>query len=65
MRHPITSINQAATRAQLSAPTVGKALDHLTAMGLVRELTGKQRNRLFAYGPYLALLSDSAGGGQA
>ncbi len=63
MGHPITSVAQAVRRTQLSAPTVGKALDNLTALGLVRELTGKQRNRLFAYSPFLALLSDSAGQG--
>jgi len=63
MRHPITSVAQAAQRTQLSAPTVGKAIDNLVKLGLVRELTGKRRNRLFAYDPYLALLSDSAGRG--
>jgi len=61
MRHPITSVAQAVVRTQLSAPTVSKALDNLTTLGLVRELTGRQRNRLFSYDPYLSLLSESAG----
>ena len=61
MRSPILSITQAATRTQLSAPTVTTALDNLANLGLVKELTGKQRNRLFAYQPYLTLLSDNAG----
>ena len=61
MRHPITSEAQAAGRTQLSAPTVGKALESLINLGLVRELTGKRRNRLFVYDPYLALLNDNTG----
>lgn len=61
MRQPILSVGQAAEHTQLSAPTVNSAFEKLRGLGLVRELTGKQRNRLFAYQPYLALLSDSAG----
>lgn len=39
----------------MSVPTVGKALDHLVANDIARELTGKRRDRLFAYSSYLAL----------
>lgn len=29
----------------------------MTDLGIVRELTGRRRGRLFAYGPYLDLLA--------
>ena len=35
---------------------MGKSLEHLIELGIVRELTGKRRNRLFAYRKYLAVL---------
>ena len=40
----------------MSFPTVGAALDHLLEVGIVRETTGKQRGRIFAYSAYLGLL---------
>jgi Fic family protein len=55
-RRPIVSIPAAARELRISVPTVGKALDHLATEGIVRELTGKRRDRLFAYSSYLALL---------
>jgi Fic family protein len=55
-RRPIVSIAAAARELKISVPTVGKALDHLATEGIVRELTGKRRDRLFAYSSYLALL---------
>jgi hypothetical protein len=33
-------------------------MEALVAMGLVRELTGKKRNRVFTYDKYLAALSE-------
>jgi Fic family protein len=55
-RRPIVSISAAARELKISVPTVGKALDHLATLEIVRELTGKRRDRLFAYSSYLALL---------
>jgi hypothetical protein len=42
----------------LTFPTVSKAMDLLMDLGIARELTGKRRNRLFAYDQYLAILSE-------
>lgn len=42
----------------MSAPTVGAAIRMLEGLGIVRELTGKQRNRLFGYDRYIALLAE-------
>ena len=53
---PIITIQSASKSLDMSFPTVGAALDHLLAAGIVRETTGKQRGRIFAYSAYLGLL---------
>jgi Fic family protein len=55
---PILSIVHAAPKIGVSAPTAAKSLDHLRQLGIVREMTGKQRHRLFVYEPYLAILNE-------
>lgn len=54
---PIMSIPAASTRLGISAPTVSKSVQHLEALGILRETTGKRRRRLFVYDSYLAILS--------
>jgi Fic family protein len=54
----ITSIKGAATKLGLSAPTIIAAIKHLEQLGVVREQTGKRRNRLFVYDAYLKILSE-------
>jgi Fic family protein len=55
-RRPLLTIRAAAKELKLSVPTVGKSLELMAKAGIVREVTGKQRGRLFAYTKYLALL---------
>ena len=55
---PIVSIPVAAARLKLSFPAVNTGLDHLVKLGIVRELTGKTRGRLFAYDAALKLLNE-------
>ena len=57
-RNPIISIPAAAERIGISAPTVAKSLEHMHKLGMLREITGKQRHRLFVYEAYLAILSE-------
>ena len=45
---PIASASAIGAAENLSAATVNKALKTLTEMGISREITGGQRNRLFA-----------------
>ena len=52
----MVTIQAVSKELELSLPTVGKALGLLEKLGVVRETTGKQRNRLFEYSEYLALL---------
>ena len=55
---PIISIPAAAEKLSLSAPTVTKSIEHMIGLGLLREITGKRRHRLFVYDPYLAILNE-------
>lgn len=56
-RNPLITIPQAVKQLGLSAPTVSKAIDSLTTLGMVREITGRRRRRSFVYRDYLQLLS--------
>lgn len=55
---PVATINELASRAGVSFPTAAKAVEVLDQAGIARELTGGRRNRVFAYGRYLAILSE-------
>jgi Fic family protein len=57
-QHPIQTVNSVTRRSGLSVPTVTAAMRRLEEAGLVRELTGKQRNRVFAYHRYLDVLNE-------
>jgi Fic family protein len=54
---PITNIRRLARSTHLSVPTVTKALEGLEKLGVVREITGRQRGRLYSYRRYLDLLN--------
>ena len=56
-QYPIVAIRDAARNLQLSPPTVANAIQHLERLGILRELTGKQRGRLFVYDAYLDILN--------
>lgn len=56
-QNPITGIPDAADQVGLSAPTVAKSIEHLEALGMVREITGRKRGRRYAYGKYLDILN--------
>lgn len=57
-RRPVTSIGMAVTQTGLSFPAVANALDLMVQEGIVRELTGQQRNRAFGYVGHLAILNE-------
>jgi hypothetical protein len=45
-------------RAAASFPTAARTVEVLTAAGVVCELTGGLRNRVFAYDRYLTVLNE-------
>ena len=55
---PITSLQNIIDLTGLSFPAVSSGMKVLEEMGIVRELTGKKRNRLFGYEQYLSILSE-------
>jgi Fic family protein len=57
-RKPIASINTTAKALKLSVPTVTTALHHLVRIGIVEEVTGKRRDRLFTYSRYFNIVSE-------
>lgn len=54
-------IPDAAQQLDLTEVTVGKASRHLERLGIVREVTGRSRNRLYVYSRYLSLLEEGTG----
>jgi Fic family protein len=53
---PIVTIKTVADKLGTSFPTASGALEKLAELKIVRETTGKQRGRVYAYSDYLALL---------
>lgn len=60
-REIVFTIPRAARQIGLSEVTIAKAATHLETLGIVREVTGQPRNRLYVYSGYLALLQGDAG----
>jgi Fic family protein len=54
-RQPVVSARLVQVMLDVSQPTASALVRDLEGVGLLRELTGKRRNRLFAYQPYLDL----------
>ena len=55
---PIISLQEIAKRTDLSFRGVSNGMKVLEGLGIVRELTGKKRNRLFGYEAYLSILNE-------
>ncbi|MCK5125357.1 MAG: Fic family protein [candidate division Zixibacteria bacterium] len=55
---PVASIQTIAKKTELSPPTISSALKELQKLGIVEEVTGMRRNRLYRYKDYLAILSE-------
>lgn len=55
---PVATIGELVTRTGVTYPTAAKNVDALTGLGIVREITGRRRDRVFAYDRYLAILNE-------
>jgi len=58
IKRPVASMGEAAKWTGLSVPTVSSSLMLLVKLGIARELTGRQRNRLYSYDRYMAILNE-------
>jgi len=56
-QRPIASVGDAASRLGVSLPTATRGIEALVELGIVSEITGRQRSRLYAYDEYLAILT--------
>jgi len=55
---PIATLGEVAKRTDLSFPAASAGMGRLVAMGIATELTGRKRNRIFAYDRYLNILNE-------
>jgi Fic family protein len=55
---PVTSMQDVRRRSGLSFPATAAGMELLRELGIARELTGKRRNRIFAYDGYLSILNE-------
>lgn len=59
-RRPLVTIDQVSAEAKLSFPTVSRAVSKLADLGILREVTGRARNRVFAYTAHVEILNDES-----
>jgi len=56
---PIIDSKKISQYCKISLPTTNKALHHLIEIGILKEATGKARNKIYVYQRYLDILSES------
>lgn len=57
---PLLSVNEVSKRTGLSFPAANKALNTLDVLGIIQEITGQRRNRIFTYQAYLNILNEGS-----
>jgi len=55
---PLATLNQICESIGISFPAASKAIKQLEHLNIVKEVTGQQRNRVFAYQSYLNILNE-------
>lgn len=55
---PIMTLKDACNHTDLTFPAASKGMDALINLRIAKEITGQQRNRVFAYDRYLAILNE-------
>lgn len=59
--NPIITVNMASEILELTAPASRKAVLLLDSLGILREVTGKRRGRMYAFQEYIDILSEDRG----
>ncbi len=54
-QQPVLNVGMAKSHLNCSDATAGKIIDGLAGLGILQEMTGHRRNRIFRYGPYVKL----------
>ena len=55
--NPVVTVSRASDLLGLTAPPTRKAIELLERLGVLREITGKQRDRAYAYHEYMQILT--------
>lgn len=58
---PYVSVNDVATHFSMTYPTAAKVIGQLEEIGILKEVSGKQRDKRYLYVDYMNLLSEGAG----
>ncbi len=61
-RQPLINVRTAAEILEVTFATANKLVGRFEDLGLLREMTGQRRSRLFRYEPYLRLFDDAGAG---
>ncbi len=56
-KRPLVSTATIADKLKVTYPTANNALGHLEKLGIVKEFTGRKRNRLFSYHSFMEILN--------
>jgi Fic family protein len=56
--HPVLTLTRTMELLATTKPTAGKAIESLSKAGILRETTGRKRDRVYAYGGYLDVLAE-------
>ena len=59
-RRPMVTSKMLVEEISISAPTANNALSALVAAGIIEEITGKKRGRVYAYRGYIQALAAAA-----
>jgi DNA-binding transcriptional ArsR family regulator len=57
-KHPMANIPKMTAKLGLPPPTVSSAVECLEVLGIVREITGKRRDRIYVYDRYARILDE-------
>lgn len=57
-QQPVANSSTLVKKTGISLPTILKSLSSLETLGIVRELTGRKRSRIFSYAGYVKILSE-------
>ncbi|WP_460215346.1 Fic family protein [Geovibrio sp. ADMFC3] len=56
--HPVVSTTKLKDACDLTLPTVLRSLGILESMGIVKEITGRERHRIYIYKDYISILNE-------
>lgn len=60
-KHSITDSAKISKNCHMTLPTALKVIKNLEVLGIVKEMTGKERHKVYSYKPYLDILSEEIG----